>query len=80
MNRIDRLLALVLELRLRGQATAENLAKHFNTSKRTIYRDVQALSEMGVPVVALMGQGYSLGEGYFLPPLAFNEEEATLIL
>jgi predicted DNA-binding transcriptional regulator YafY len=80
MNRIDRLLALVLELRLRGTCRAEDLAQFFGTSKRTIYRDIQALSEMGVPVVSLMGEGYSLAEGYFLPPLSFTADEATLIL
>ncbi|HEX3049245.1 MAG TPA: YafY family protein [Aggregatilineaceae bacterium] len=80
MNRTDRLLALVLELRVRGTCRAEDLATFFGTSKRTIYRDIQALSEMGVPVVALMGEGYSLAEGYFLPPLSFTADEATLIL
>ena len=80
MNRTDRLLAIVLELQARGTMRAEDLAKHFSTSKRTIYRDIQALSEAGVPVVALMGEGYCLAEGYFLPPLAFTEAEATLIL
>jgi predicted DNA-binding transcriptional regulator YafY len=80
MNRTDRLLAIVLELQARGMMRAEDLAKHFGTSKRTIYRDIQALSEAGVPVVSLLGEGYRLSEGYFLPPLAFNEEEATLLL
>lgn len=80
MNRTDRLLALVLELRLRGETRAEDLAKHFSTSKRTIYRDIQALAEAGVPVVSLMGQGYRLADGYFLPPLAFTEHEAILTL
>jgi predicted DNA-binding transcriptional regulator YafY len=80
MNRTDRLLGLVLELRLRGETRAEDLARHFSTSKRTIYRDIQALAEAGVPVISLMGQGYRLAEGYFLPPLAFTEHEAMLTL
>jgi len=80
MNRTDRLLALVLELRLGGEIRAEDLARTFSTSKRTIYRDIQALCEAGVPVVSLMGQGYKLAEGYFLPPLAFTEDEAILAL
>lgn len=80
MNRTDRLLALVVELRVRGTCRAEDLAEFFGTSKRTIYRDIQALNEAGIPVVSLMGEGYQLGEGYFLPPLAFTEDEATLIL
>jgi predicted DNA-binding transcriptional regulator YafY len=80
MNRTDRLLALVLKLQGNGRQRAEDLAASFETSKRTIYRDIQALSEAGVPVVSLPGQGYSLMEGYFLPPLSFTSDEATMLL
>jgi predicted DNA-binding transcriptional regulator YafY len=80
MNRTDRLLAIVLELQVRGKRRAEDLAARFETSKRTIYRDIQALSEAGVPVVAQPGQGYSLMEGYFLPPMSFSADEAVLLL
>src|SRR5581483_1641124 len=59
---------------------AEDLAATFETSKRTIYRDMEALSEAGVPVVAIPGQGYALMEGYFLPPLTFRTDEATMLL
>ena len=79
MNKTDRLFAIILELQARGQTRAEDLAKTFEVNKRTIYRDVQALSEMGVPVVAVPGQGYSLMEGYFLPPLRFTTDEATML-
>jgi predicted DNA-binding transcriptional regulator YafY len=80
MNRTDRLLAIILELQARGTQRAEDLAETFEISKRTVYRDVQALSEAGVPVVAVPGQGYSLLEGYFLPPLSFTIDEAALLL
>lgn len=80
MNRTDRLLAIVLELQARGKRRAEDLAKAFEVSKRTIYRDVQALCEAGVPVVSEPGRGYSLIDGYFLPPLRFTLEEAMLLL
>ena len=79
MNKTDRLFAIILELQARGQCRAEDLAAAFEVNKRTIYRDVQALSEMGVPVVAVPGQGYSLMEGYFLPPLRFTTDEATML-
>jgi predicted DNA-binding transcriptional regulator YafY len=80
MNRTDRLLAIVLELQGRGKRRAEDLAETFETSKRTIYRDIQALCETGVPIVSIPGRGYSLVEGYFLPPLSFTTDEATMLL
>lgn len=80
MNRTDRLLAIVLELQARGRQRAEDLAATFEISKRTIYRDIEALSEAGVPLVAVPGQGYSLMEGYFLPPLTFSADEAAMLL
>src|SRR5229473_771706 len=80
MNRIDRLLAIVLELQGKGRQRAEDLAVTFETSKRTIYRDIQALGQAGVPLISLPGHGYSLMKGYFLPPLSFTTEEATMLL
>ncbi|MEO8606248.1 MAG: YafY family protein [Chloroflexota bacterium] len=80
MNRTDRLLAIVLELQARKQVRAEDLADTFEVTKRTIYRDIQALDESGVPIVAIPGQGYSLVEGYFLPPLTFSSDEAIMLL
>ena len=80
MNRTDRLMAILLELQARTETRAEDLARTFEVSVRTIYRDVQALSETGVPVVATPGKGYRLMEGYFLPPLSFTPSEAALLL
>ena len=80
MNRTDRLLAIVLELQRAGTRRAADLARTFETSVRTIYRDMEALSEAGVPVVASPGRGYALMAGYFLPPLSFRADEATMLL
>jgi predicted DNA-binding transcriptional regulator YafY len=80
MNRTDRLLAIVLELQGKGHQRAEDLARTFETSKRTIYRDMLALGEAGVPIVSVPGRGYSLMQGYFLPPLSFTTDEATMLL
>ncbi len=80
MNRTDRLLAIVLELQARGRQRAEDLAATFEVSKRSIYRDMQALGEAGVPLISVPGQGYVLMQGYFLPPLSFSTEEATMLL
>ncbi len=79
MNRTDRLMGILLEFQARGELRAEDLAARFEVSVRTIYRDVQALSETGVPVVATPGKGYRLMEGYFLPPLSLTATEAALL-
>ncbi|MDP4164068.1 MAG: YafY family protein [Bacillota bacterium] len=80
MNKTDRLLAIVLELQRKEVLRAEDLASTFETSVRTIYRDIQALSEAGVPVIGAPGLGYSLMEGYFLPPISFTVEEAVTLI
>ena len=46
----------------------------------TVYRDVLALNESGVPVVSVPGRGYRLMDGYFLPPLHFTPQEAVLLM
>jgi len=79
MNRTDRLMAILLEMQARGTVRAEDLAQHFEVSVRTMYRDLEALSESGVPLVATPGKGYQLMDGYFLPPLAFTATEAALL-
>ncbi len=80
MNRIDRLFGIVLRLQGRRRVRAEELAEAFQVSKRTIYRDILALNEVGVPVVSLPGQGYELMQGFFLPPLVFTRDEAAALL
>jgi predicted DNA-binding transcriptional regulator YafY len=77
MNRIDRLFAITLMLQSRRVVRGSDIAERFEISLRTVYRDLQSLSEAGIPVVAEAGVGYSLMQGFFLPPVAFNEDEAT---
>jgi len=80
MNRIDRLVAILIQLQSRRLVKAKDLAEKFSLSLRTIYRDVKALEEAGVPVIGEAGTGYSLMEGYRLPPVMFNQHEATALL
>jgi predicted DNA-binding transcriptional regulator YafY len=80
MNRIDRLVAILLQLQSTRRVKAKDLAEKFNLSLRTVYRDVKALEEAGVPVIGEAGTGYSLMEGYRLPPVMFNRDEATALL
>lgn len=79
MNRIDRMLATILLLQSRRVIKAEDIAAHFEISLRTVYRDVSALSEAGVPIVAEAGVGYGLLKGYSMPPVMFTAEEASAL-
>lgn len=76
MNRIDRLFNILLLLQNKRIIRAQDLAAKFEISERTVYRDIAALSEMGVPIISQAGEGYSLVEGYYLPPLIFTPGEA----
>ncbi len=80
MNRIDRLSAILIQLQTKRLVKAQEIADKFNVSLRTVYRDVRALEEAGVPVVGEAGMGYQLREGYRLPPVMFTEEEASALL
>ena len=79
MNRVDRLLAQIVYLQSKSVVTAEEIADHFGLSVRTIYRDIVALGEAGVPIVAEAGVGYSLMRGYYLPPVNFTSDEANAL-
>ena len=80
MNRIDRLFGMVTLLQARRYVPAERLAEHFGISVRTVYRDIRALGEQGIPVSFEAGRGYGLVQGYFLPPVGFTPEEASALL
>jgi predicted DNA-binding transcriptional regulator YafY len=79
MNRTDRLVAMVLFLQGRRVVRASELAEHFEVTERTIYRDIAALGEAGVPIAGEAGVGYSLMKGYQLPPVMFTAEEASAL-
>ncbi|GAA5131824.1 YafY family transcriptional regulator [Luteolibacter yonseiensis] len=79
MNRIDRLTGMILLLQGQRVITAEQIAGHFEISVRTVYRDLAALGEAGVPIIAEAGIGYSLMRGYHMPPVMFTEDEAAAL-
>ncbi len=79
MNRVDRLMAMVVHLQGRRLVRAEDIAAHFEISIRTVYRDIAALGEAGIPVMGEAGVGYGLAKGYHLPPVMFTTEEASAL-
>ncbi|OEK03160.1 hypothetical protein BFP97_17245 [Roseivirga sp. 4D4] len=80
MNRIDRLTAILIQLQSKKVVTAKEIADRFEISLRTVYRDVRALEEAGVPLGAEAGTGYFLLDGYHLPPVMFSQEEANALV
>jgi len=79
MNRTDRLVAMVMFMQGRRLVKADELAEHFEISVRTVYRDMSALSEGGVPISGEAGVGYSLVKGYHLPPVMLTADEASAL-
>lgn len=80
MNRTDRLVALVMLMQSRRITTAAQMAEHFEVTERTIYRDLAALGEGGVPIMGEAGVGYTLMRGYHLPPVMFSPDEALAMV
>jgi predicted DNA-binding transcriptional regulator YafY len=79
-KRLSRLTAILTQLQTKRLITASELAKKFAVSTRTIYRDIKALEQAGVPILTEEGKGYSIMEGYRLPPVMFTESEANALI
>ena len=77
----DRLISILLLLQTRGQMTAKELAERLEVSERTIYRDMDALSGAGIPVVAERGQngGWSLLDDYQTDLTGLKETEISTL-
>ncbi|MDW3191378.1 MAG: YafY family protein [Cytophagales bacterium] len=78
--RISRLTAIITQLQSRRLVTANYLAEHYQVSIRTIYRDIQTLINSGIPIITEEGKGYTLMDGYQLPPVLFSEQEANALI
>lgn len=79
MNRIDRLMGIITLLQGHTQVSSEAIARHFGISERTVYRDLKAIGEIGVPVYFDPEKGYRVAPGFFLPPVSLTEEEANAL-
>ncbi len=78
--RLARLTAIVTQLQSKKLLTATSLSEKYKVSIRTIYRDIRTLEKSGIPIVTEEGKGYSLMEGYQLPPIMFTENEANALI
>lgn len=79
-KRLSRLTAILTQLQTKRMLTATELAGKFSVSIRTIYRDIRALEQAGVPVLTEEGKGYTLMEGYRVPPVMFTEAQANALI
>ncbi len=80
MNRIDRLFGILTLLQSKKYVPAEKIADKFKISVRTVYRDIKALGESGIPISFEQHKGYFVVQGYFLPPVSLSTEEANAFL
>ena len=78
--RLSRLTAIITQLQSKRLITAKFLAEKHNVSVRTIYRDIRTLEKSGIPIVTEEGKGFSIMEGYHLPPVIFTEDEANALI
>ncbi len=79
-KRLSRLTAILTQLQTKRLLTAAELANRFSVSIRTIYRDIRALEQSGVPILTEEGKGYTLLEGYRIPPVMFTESQANALI
>ena len=78
--RLSRLTAILTQLQAKKIVTATQLAERHKVSVRTIYRDIRTLENSGIPIITEEGKGYSIMEGYHLPPVLFTEDEANSLI
>lgn len=79
-KRIARLIAILTQLQSKRLITASKLADKSGVSNRTIYRDIKTLENAGVPIITEEGKGFSIMDGYTIPPIMFTEDEANALL
>ncbi|MDH6250645.1 putative DNA-binding transcriptional regulator YafY [Chryseobacterium sp. H1D6B] len=75
LKKLDRVTAILTQLQSKPLVRAQDLADKFEVSIRTIYRDVKTLENAGIPILGEAGSGYSLMDGYKLPPVMFTKQE-----
>ncbi|GAB3003357.1 HTH domain-containing protein [Cyclobacterium sediminis] len=78
--RLARLTAMLTQLQAGKIVTAKEIANKHRVSIRTIYRDIRTLEKSGIPILTVEGKGFSIMEGYKIPPVLFTQEEANALI
>jgi predicted DNA-binding transcriptional regulator YafY len=81
MNKTQRLIEMLLTMNTRHKFTLKELSERFGVSRRTVLRDINELSALGVPLYAELGVhgGYRILKERTLPPISFSEQEAVAL-
>lgn len=79
MTKSQRQLKLLIHLQSNRYWTVEDVAKSFDVSRRTIFRDLTELKEMNIPIDYEPRKGFKLLHGYKIPPLMFTTKELAVI-
>ena len=81
MKRTDRLFQIVNYMQDRRLAiTAQDIAREFDVSVRTIYRDIRDLVITGLPITGEAGVGYMIDKSHTLPPMALEVDELEALM
>lgn len=78
--RLSRLTAILTQLQSKRIVTSKEIAEKHHISIRTVYRDIRTLEKSGIPIITEEGKGYSIMEGYKLPPVMFTQDEANALI
>ncbi|MDF2962784.1 MAG: hypothetical protein K0S39_4519 [Paenibacillus sp.] len=81
MNKTQRLVELLLTMNTRNKFTLKEPSERFGVSRRTVLRDINELSTLGVPLFSELGVhgGYRILKERTLPPITFLEQEAVAL-
>ncbi|RKY24390.1 MAG: WYL domain-containing protein [Planctomycetota bacterium] len=81
LSRVSRVMQILTTLQSGRRYAVEDLSKLFGTSRRTIFRDLKELQQIGVPYHYDAGAGgYTVDPEFFLPPIDLNLQEAMSLL
>ncbi len=82
MKKIERLNGIIYLIKERKKISAREIADFFEVSLRTVYRDIDALGQINVPIISYegVGGGYEIDDDYFLPTVQLTDEELNLLM
>lgn len=80
LNSSTRRLKLITLLQSKRYLTVNEIADEFAISRRTVFRDLNVLGDMGIPIVSDRDRGYSMDRNYTVPPMMFSEKELSTLM